>query len=346
MKFNQIALLIVGLSLLSIVACQKDNVLNDSNIVVPESVKQAFIRHCNTDEYHEYEMATSPTYKAAFEANDEQTARFVANYDKNASVRAVVTIPVVFHVVYYNATQNVSDAQIAAQLKVLNDDFRNATAVGGGANVEVQFVMARRTPSGAATTGIERKQTTRSSFSYTGGTEYVKLSGYGLAGWNSQKYLNIWLCNLDGGLLGYATFPSSMASSPSMDGVVCLYSTVPGGSAAPYNLGRTMTHEVGHWLNLYHTFQGGCATNLTTGGDAVSDTPAEKSSAFGCPVGRNTCTSEGDDPIKNFMDYTDDSCMNMYTSGQKARVQSIFSTMTVPAGARVGILSSLGGVAP
>ena len=340
MKFNQIALLIVGLSLLSIVACQKDNVLNDSNIVVPESVKQAFTRHCNTDEYHESEMATNPTYKAAFEANNEQTARFVAQYDKTAPARAVVTIPVVFHVVYYNAAQNVSDAMIAAQLKVLNDDFRNATAVAGAANVEVQFVMAKRTPSGAATTGIERKQTTRASFSYT--AEYVKMPSYGLAGWNSQKYLNIWLCDLDGGLLGYATFPSSLTSAPTMDGVVCLYSSLPGGSAAPYNLGRTMTHEVGHWLNLYHTFQSGCSNTTATSGDAVSDTPPEKSAAFGCPIGRNTCSSVGDDPIKNFMDYTDDSCMNQYTPGQKTRVQSIFAA----GGARVGLLTSLGGVAP
>ena len=93
------------------------------------------------------------------------------------------------------------------------------------------------------------------------------------------------------------------------------------------------------WLNLYHTFQGGCATSGTTGGDQVLDTPAERSSAFGCPVGRNTCTSAGDDPIKNFMDYTDDSCRNQYTPGQKARVQAIFSAN----GARFGIVSSMGG---
>ena len=341
MKFTQISLLIAGFCLLTFVACQKDNALNDSIIAVPESVKEAFTRKCVTDELHEHEMATNAEYKAAFEANNEQTARFVAQYDKTASARAVVTIPVVFHVVYNTAAQNVSDAQIAAQMKVLNDDFRNAAAAAGSANVEVQFVMAKRTPSGAATTGIERRQTTITSFS-VGSTIDPKSAQYGLVAWNAQKYLNIWLCNLGGGLLGYATFPSSLATTPSLDGVVCLYSSLPGGSAAPYNLGRTMTHEVGHWLNLYHTFQGGCAASTINGGDLVYDTPAEKSSAFGCPVGRNTCTSAGDDPIRNFMDYTDDSCMNQYTTGQKARAQAIFGA----GGYRVGILTSLGGVAP
>ena len=277
--------------------------------------------------------------KAHHEELDELTQRFVATYDGKVSTRALVTIPVVFHVVYNTAAQNVSNAMIAAQLKVLNDDFRNATAVAGAANVEVQFVMAKRTPSGAATTGIERRFSTAAF----GADDKVKrLSTGGLDAWNATKYLNIWVCNLGGGWLGYATFPSSLVSSPTLDGVVCLFSTLPGGTASPYNLGRTMTHEVGHWLNLYHTFQGGCATSTITGGDQVYDTPAERSSAFGCPVGRNTCTSAGDDPIKNFMDYTDDSCMNQYTPGQKARVQAIFSA----SGARFGIVSSFGGTAP
>jgi hypothetical protein len=213
-----------------------------------------------------------------------------------------VLVDVYFHVINKGtgiANGDVPASQIQAQIDVLNAAY---------ANTPFQFNLI----------AIDR---TNNSTWYTAsdGTTAERQMKTALRR-GDAKALNIYTSNPGGGILGWSTFPWTYTSNPIDDGVVILYSSLPGGTAAPYNLGDTATHEVGHWLGLYHTFQNGCAKNS---GDYVSDTPPERSPAFGCPSGRNSCSGGGLDPIHNFMDYTDDACMYMFTLGQASRMDTL-----------------------
>ena len=300
-------------------------------------------RVCGTMEHHDMLLSQDASYSQRMEQIEEHTRNFITNGNE----RVVVTIPVVFHVVYNTAAQNISDALLNAQLAQLNQDFRKLNSdisltpslfSGLTADMEINFCLAQQTPTGAATTGIIRKSTTTTAFSTNDAMK--KSSTGGDDAWDATKYLNLWVCNMSGGILGYAQFPGGAIAT---DGVVLQFNAVGSrttpGSASPYNLGRTATHEVGHWLNLRHIWG-----DANCGSDLVNDTPTHTTSNYGCPAypKTNTCSGGGTEMTMNYMDYTDDACMYMFSAGQKTRAQALFAT----GGSRIGLTTSNGCSAP
>lgn len=219
-----------------------------------------------------------------------------------------VRIPTVFHVVSKEQLSPTAttrmNTMIAAQMKVLNDSYSGATAADA-ANTPFRFDLTKTTwtVNPVWNTVVPGK---------------VERDMKAALHEGDSKTLNVYVADIGGGLLGWAYFPKGVNNNGRdyIDGVVMLDESMPGGTAGKYSLGDTLTHEVGHWLMLEHTFAHGCSAS----GDYVADTPREAMPQFNCPTGADTCTAPGLDPIHNFMDYTQDSCMNMFTRGQAERM--------------------------
>jgi hypothetical protein len=226
-----------------------------------------------------------------------------------------ITIPVYFHVVSKaDGTGNIPDSRLDAQIAAMNEHYAGQDGPvyrGTAANMSFRFTRA----------GVTRTVNDTWYAAGPGSTAESQMKNALRVG--TADDLNFYT-NSGGGYLGWATFPSDYNSRPKMDGVVCYWATLPGSNYAPYNEGDTATHEAGHWLGLYHTFQGGCQGS----GDGVSDTPAERSAIYGCPsANTDTCrTNAGLDPYENFMDYTDDPCMYKFSPGQVDRSDNMWST--------------------
>ena len=284
---------------------------------------------CGTQVIKEFRMEKYPDYKTAIEKVNSMTVKWVKE-NPNFQANTIITIPVVVHVVWKTSEQNISDAQINSQIDVLNKDYRRTNIdiintpniwESVAADCEIEFCLAKTDPIGQPTSGIERIQTTIDQFAIN---DNIHTSSEGGADdWPNEDYLNIWVCNLGNQLLGYATPPSSWIGDG--DGLVIGYNyfgTI-GTAEAPYNKGRTATHEIGHWLNLEHLWgaSGSC------GDDQISDTPKQETENYSCPGfphNPNGCstTNPYGDMFMNYMDYTNDGCMNLFTNGQKARMLS------------------------
>ncbi|WP_299758712.1 M43 family zinc metalloprotease [uncultured Pontibacter sp.] len=295
-------------------------------------------RSCATTTYIEAMRAQHPSLAQQQQQVQQAVKEKLQQQRQWQSLRAVttITIPVVFHVLYSDEVENISDEQIKSQLEVLNADFRrrNSDAVNTpsyfapyAADTRIEFCLASLNMKGDSTTGITRTQTYRTEFNFV--NDYIKKADSGgAASWDTDRYLNIWVGNIKDNVLGYASKPGT--TLPHLDGVVLHYTAV---GAAPankfdsvYNLGRTATHEVGHWLGLEHIWGGDDAS--CSDSDGISDTPNQETYTTDCTGGIEiSCdNSPYGNMYQNYMDYSNDACMNLFTQGQAAYMNAILST--------------------
>lgn len=302
--------------LLALTACEK-SIKEEVN--QDEDVAMATERRCDADLVLNQQLAEDPSLRDKMASIESFTNEYVAKKKSGLVKQATVTIPVVVNVLYRTAAENVSLAQIQSQIDVLNRDF-NATNTdfnsyipaeyaGIKANVGITFTLQ----------AVVRKATNKTSWRTN--DDMKKSTKGGINPTSPSNTLNIWVCTLSNSILGYAQFPGGAAAT---DGVVILNKAfgTTGTAAAPFNLGRTATHEVGHWANLRHIWG-----DATCGNDQVGDTPPHNTANYGCPAQghKSTCTGTPNELWMNYMDYTDDRCMYMFSTGQKDRMLAVFA---------------------
>lgn len=332
--------IIFSFSVLSLIFLTAFLFRNNETSVFPSNTQQLNLSlrpTCGTVEYMESLYSQDPAYRQKMIEMEKYVEKYTKEHSTKDGDLTVITIPVVVHVVWNTPIQNISDDQILSQIDVLNRDFRRLNADTNltpapwkslGADCQIEFRMARRDPGGNPTLGITRTQTSITEFGQSNALKFTSQGGHDA--WDRDKYLNLWVCNLGSQLLGYATFPGGNAS---LDGVAIGYNyfgTV-GTLSPPYNKGRTATHEVGHWLWLYHIWgddNGSCG-----GSDLVGDTPNQALEFYGCPGYPTTDACSPSAPgvmFMNYMDYTDDACMNLFTQGQLVRINSAINGPRLP----------------
>ena len=315
---------------------------------MPDLIKR---HYCATMPHHFYLAETDEIY--------QKNRRMIETYSSTARLAprtSVIRIPVVVHVIYGTDNENISKAQIDSQIDVLNKDFRLKNTDSEKIPDEfkpltedalIEFALAKSDPNGIATNGITRTSTSLNEFPYNPNDRYatqkldqmIKREEYGKTAWPGDSYLNIWVCAIESGLLGYAQFPGGNAAT---DGVVINNSAfgTNGTAMSPFNLGRTAVHEIGHWLDLLHIWgddRGGCH-----GSDNVSDTPNQAGPNYNVPVYPST-SCENDphgDMFMNYMDYVNDEAMFMFTKGQVRRMNAALS------GPRSSLIDSQGLIEP
>ncbi len=295
-------------------------------------------RGCGTESYHADKMLNDPGYAASFARVQQQVDDYLRNHSIERS-QMVVDIPVVFHVVYSTAAQNISTARILEQLDVLNQDFHrmNPDSVNTPAPFQVcavstgiNFCLAVQDPNGQSTTGILTIPTTVTSFTQNDAVKFTGMGGHDA--WNTSEYMNIWICNMATGN-GYSSYPGGNAA---LDGIVLDFETVGGptnpGTVPPFHLGRNLTHMTGHYLNLAH---------LTINCDSILADycqPVQQSIPFGCPTFPSISCNNGPngDMFMNYMQYVDDNCMNLFNNFQSARMMVTMSMLRSSLSGSVG----------